>query len=124
MINTRLIALTILTALTALVMLFLVFGCGGDVIAGDSSDGSLMFYLAPKVLFVIGILRLLFSLSSGLSLFYIFQEFIYSGLLYLLTLISSDYMSVLFGLIASSMFLITTVYIGYRTIKYREIIKW
>lgn len=98
-----------------------IIGCGSDVIEGQSSDGSLMFYLAPKILLAIGLIRLLFTVSSGLSLFYIFQEFIYSGLLYLLTLLNSDYLSVLFGFVASVIFLITTVYFGYRTIKFRDI---
>ena len=122
--NTRLIILTSISAVTSIIILIVILSCGDSLLYGQIGDGAIAFYLSPKVLFFIGLIRLLFTIQTSLSIFYRLQELIYSGLLYAVFLIKSDYWELIIGFFISILILIFVAKLGLGIIKKRGEIKW
>ena len=123
--NTRLIILTSISAITSIIILIVILTCGDNLLDGQIGDsGAIAFYLSPKVLFFIGLIRLLFTIQTSLSIFYRLQELIYSSLLYAVFLIKSDYWELIIGFFISILILIFVAKLGLGIIKKRGDIKW
>ena len=122
--NIRLIILTSISATTSIIILFVILACGDSLLYGQIGDGAIAFYLSPKILFFIGLFRLLFTIQTSLSIIYRFQELIYSGLLYVVFLIKSDFWELTIGFFISILMLIFVAKLGLNIIKKRGDTKW
>ena len=122
--NVRLIILTSISVISSIIILIVILTCGDSLLDGHIGDGAIAFYLSPKVLFFIGLIRLLFTIQTSISIIYRLQELIYSGLLYVVFLIKSDFWELTIGLSISLLMLIFVAKLGLDIIKKRGEIKW
>ncbi len=122
--NIRLIILTSFSVITSVVVLIVILNCGDIINAGYVGDGAIAIHLSPKIIFVIGFFRLLFSIQLDVSNLYKIQELLYSSLLYVILLIDSGMLVSIFTLLFSILILIIVVKQGLGVIEKRDSINW
>ncbi|RRG18911.1 hypothetical protein DWB61_17800 [Ancylomarina euxinus] len=105
----RLILLHFLSLLTIVLLIFTANSCKDYIGYESLGDVGLILVLSPIYLFVIGTLRLIFSINIGLKLIYRLQEYIYALPIFMLLFLISDIDSMLWGFIFSIIFSFSTL---------------